>query len=119
MVEEAYSGIRKDRGKSLSMVFYAAYLTKELKQPTFVVLTDRNDLDDQLYGQFSRAKEFLRQTPIQAQSRAHLHELLDNRTSNGIFFSTMQKFAESEEPLTDRNDVIVIADEGPTVRNMD
>ena len=98
-------------GKSLSMVFYAAYLTKELKQPTFVVLTDRNDLDDQLYGQFSRAKKFLRQTPIQAQSRAHLHELLDNRTSNGIFFSTMQKFAESEEPLTDRNDVIVIADE--------
>ena len=93
------------------MAFYAAYLTKELKQPTFVVLTDRNDLDDQLYGQFSRAKEFLRQTPIQAQSRVHLHELLDNRTSNGIFFSTMLKFAESEEPLTDRNDVIVIADE--------
>lgn len=86
-------------------------LTKELRQPTFVILTDRNDLDDQLYGQFSRAKKFLRQTPIQAQSRAHLNELLDNRTSNGIFFSTMQKFAESEEALTDRSDVIVIADE--------
>ncbi len=98
-------------GKSLSMVFYTAYLTKDLKQPTFVILTDRNDLDDQLYGQFSRAKKFLRQNPIQAESRAHLHELLDNRTSNGIFFSTMQKFAESEEALTDRNDVIVIADE--------
>lgn len=98
-------------GKSLSMVFYTAYLTKDLKQPTFVVLTDRNDLDNQLYGQFSRAKKFLRQVPVQAKSRAHLYELLDNRTSNGIFFSTMQKFAESEEALTDRNDVIVIADE--------
>lgn len=98
-------------GKSLSMVFYTAYLTKELDQPTFVVLTDRNDLDDQLYGQFSRAQRFLRQEPIQAESRKNLNELLDNRTSNGIFFSTMQKFAESEEALTNRNDVIVIADE--------
>lgn len=98
-------------GKSLSMVFYAQYLIKELGQPTFVILTDRNDLDDQLYGQFSRASRFLRQTPIQAKSRSHLNELLDNRTSNGIFFSTMQKFAESEEALTHRSDVIVMADE--------
>lgn len=98
-------------GKSLSMIFYTAYLIKELRNPTFVVLTDRNDLDDQLYGQFSRAQKFLRQEPIQAESRKNLNELLDNRTSNGIFFSTMQKFAESEEALTSRNDVIVIADE--------
>lgn len=98
-------------GKSLSMVFYTAYLTKILHNPTFVILTDRNDLDDQLYGQFSRAQRFLRQVPIQAESRKNLNELLDNRTSNGIFFSTMQKFAESEEALTNRNDVIVIADE--------
>ena len=98
-------------GKSLSMVFYTHLMTRTLDQPTFVVLTDRNDLDDQLYGQFSRVQEFLRQTPIQANSRNHLKELLNDRKSNGIFFSTMQKFAESEEPLTNREDVIVIADE--------
>lgn len=98
-------------GKSLSMVFYTQYLIRELGQPTFVVLTDRNDLDDQLYGQFCRAQKFLRQEAVQARSREDLRELLENRTSNGIFFSTMQKFAESEESLTNRNDVIVIADE--------
>lgn len=93
------------------MVFYTKYLIKELGSATFVVLTDRNDLDDQLYGQFSRAAKFLRQQPIQAKSRQHLKELLKDRVSNGIFFSTMQKFAESDEPLTFRDDVIVIADE--------
>lgn len=98
-------------GKSLSMVFYTQLVTRALDQPTFVVLTDRNDLDDQLYGQFSRVQEFLRQTPIQANSRSHLKELLNDRKSNGIFFSTMQKFAESDEPLTNRQDVIVMADE--------
>ena len=98
-------------GKSLSMVFYTGYLIRILEQPTFVILTDRNDLDDQLYGQFSRTKKFLRQEPIQAESRENLNQLLNNRKSNGIFFSTMQKFSESEEALTDRNDVIVIADE--------
>ncbi|VTU60043.1 type I restriction-modification system restriction subnit [Lactobacillus reuteri JCM 1112] [Dolosigranulum pigrum] len=98
-------------GKSLSMVFYTSYLTKALNKPTFVILTDRNDLDDQLYSQFSRAKGFLRQEPVQAKSRSHLTELLKQRTSNGIFFSTMQKFSESDEALTYRGDVIVIADE--------
>lgn len=98
-------------GKSLSMVFYTHLMTRRLKQPTFVVITDRNDLDDQLYGQFSRTQDFLRQTPIQASSRSHLKELLGDRKSNGIFFTTMQKFAESEEPLTNREDIIVIADE--------
>ncbi|WP_103981838.1 type I restriction endonuclease subunit R [Helcococcus massiliensis] len=98
-------------GKSLSMVFYTAMMSKVLDKPTFVIITDRNDLDDQLYGQFSRVENFLRQRPIQANSRAHLKELLNDRVSNGIFFTTMQKFAESDEPLTDRNDVIVIADE--------
>ena len=98
-------------GKSLSMVFYTAYMIRTLEKASFVVLTDRNDLDDQLYGQFARASQFLRQNPVQAKSRNHLHDLLDNRKSNGIFFSTMQKFAESDEPLTERNDVIVIADE--------
>ena len=98
-------------GKSLSMVFYTHLMTKVLNHPTFVVITDRNNLDDQLYGQFSRVQEFLRQSPVQATSRDHLKELLNDRVSNGIFFTTMQKFSESDESLTNRNDVIVIADE--------
>lgn len=98
-------------GKSLSMVFYAKALQKALNSPTIVVLTDRNDLDDQLYGQFSKCKDFLRQTPIQAKSRAHLKSLLDGVKANGIFFTTMQKFEESEEPLSTRRNIIVMADE--------
>lgn len=98
-------------GKSLSMVFYVKQLQERLQSPTFVVITDRNDLDEQLYGQFATCDEFLRQTPIKAESRKHLQELLDNRQANGIFFTTMQKFEESDEPLSDRRDIIVIADE--------
>ena len=98
-------------GKSLSMVFYVHLLNHELDSPTFVVLTDRNDLDNQLYSQFTKCKEFLRQTPIQAESKENLKELLNNRVSNGIFFSTIQKFEENEESFTDREDVIVIVDE--------
>lgn len=98
-------------GKSLSMVFYTKLLQEYLDSPTFVVITDRNDLDDQLYGQFSRVKDFLRQSPVQASSRKNLKELLDGRKANGIFFTTMQKFTESNEPLTQRNDIIVMADE--------
>ncbi|MGF3183377.1 type I restriction endonuclease subunit R [Facklamia sp. P12934] len=98
-------------GKSLSMAFYTHLVSRKLDQPTFIVITDRNDLDDQLYGQFSRLQKFLRQTPVQASSRQHLKELLNDRISNGIFFTTMQKFSESDEALTDRKDVIVIADE--------
>ena len=98
-------------GKSLSMVFYVHLLDQLLDSPTFVVLTDRNDLDNQLYSQFTKCKEFLRQTPIQAESKENLKELLNNRVSNGIFFSTIQKFEENEESFTDREDVIVIVDE--------
>lgn len=98
-------------GKSLSMVFYAHLLQKALNSPTIVVLTDRNDLDDQLYGQFSKCKDFLRQTPIQATSRDHLKSLLDGIKANGIFFTTIQKFEESEEPLSTRRNIIVMADE--------
>ena len=98
-------------GKSLSMVFYAHYLQKTLDSPTIVVITDRNDLDDQLFGQFSRCKDFLRQTPQQATSRANLRDLLNHRQANGIIFTTMQKFTESSEPLTDRRNVVVMADE--------
>lgn len=98
-------------GKSLSMVFYAHYLQEALESPTIVVITDRNDLDDQLYGQFARCKDFLRQTPQHAQSRIHLKELLANRQANGIIFTTMQKFEESGEPLSERRNIIVMADE--------
>lgn len=98
-------------GKSLSMVFYTKLLNQSLDNPTYVIITDRNDLDEQLYGQFSRVKDFLRQTPEQASSRKHLREILEDRKANGIFFTTMQKFSESADPLSNRNDIIVIADE--------
>lgn len=98
-------------GKSLSMVFYAHYLQEALQSPTIVVITDRNDLDDQLYGQFSRCKDFLRQTPQQAESRQNLKELLANRQANGIIFTTMQKFEESKEALSERRNIVVMADE--------
>lgn len=98
-------------GKSLSMVFYAHYLQKALESPTIVVITDRNDLDNQLYGQFSRCRDFLRQTPQQAESRQHLQELLAGRQANGIIFTTMQKFEETGEPLSERRNIVVMADE--------
>lgn len=98
-------------GKSLSMVFYTHLLQQALNSPTIVVLTDRNDLDDQLFGQFAKCEKFLRQTPIQASDRANLKELLDGREANGIIFTTMQKFEESVEPLSERRNIIVMADE--------
>lgn len=98
-------------GKSLSMVFYAHLLQEALDSPTIVVLTDRNDLDDQLYGQFARCKDFLRQEPMHAESRENLKNLLDGRKANGIIFTTMQKFEESHEPLSERHNIIVMADE--------
>lgn len=98
-------------GKSLSMVFYAHLLQKALESPTIVVLTDRNDLDDQLYSQFMKCKEFLRQEPIHAKNREHLKNWLDGRKANGIIFTTMQKFEESFECLSDRRNIIVMADE--------
>ena len=98
-------------GKSLSMVFYAHLLQNALNSPTIVVITDRNDLDNQLYSQFSKCKDFLRQEPVQASSRENLKELLDGREANGIIFTTMQKFEESAEPLSTRRNIIVMADE--------
>lgn len=118
-------------GKSLSMVFYAHLLQEALDSPTVVVLTDRNDLDDQLYGQFTRCRSFLRQTPVQADKRKlseqdiernkHLRkgdkptiglkDWLEGRVANGIIFTTMQKFEESEEALSTRRNIIVMADE--------
>ena len=98
-------------GKSLSMVFYAHLLQEALDSPTIVVLTDRNDLDDQLYSQFAKCKNFMRQEPMHAESRDNLKKLLAGRKANGIIFTTMQKFEESHEPLSERNNIIVMADE--------
>ena len=98
-------------GKSLSMVFYAHLLQEVLNSPTIVVLTDRNDLDDQLFGQFAKCANFLRQTPQQAESRQNLKELLAGRQANGIIFTTAQKFEESTDCLSDRRNIIVMADE--------
>ena len=98
-------------GKSLSMVFYAHLLQSAVSQPTIVVITDRNDLDSQLYTQFAKCKDFLRQIPVQATTRQHLRELLEGRTANGIIFTTMQKFEEYDAPLSDRRNIIVMSDE--------
>ena len=98
-------------GKSLSMVFYAHLLQQTIDSPTIVVITDRNDLDNQLYTQFSSCKDFLRQEPVQAKSREDLKNLLEGRKANGIIFTTMQKFEESNEPLSDRKNIIVMTDE--------
>lgn len=98
-------------GKSLSMVFFAHLIQKYLESPTIVVITDRNDLDDQLFGQFTRCAKFLRQQAVQAESRQNLKELLEGREANGIIFTTMQKFSDGDEPLCDRSNVIVMVDE--------
>ena len=107
--------------KSLSMVFYAHLLQQALYSPTIVVITDRNDLDDQLYGQFAKCKDFLRQEPVHATCRkltetsgkndVGLKDWLDGRQANGIIFTTMQKFEESFECLSERRNIIVMADE--------
>ena len=98
-------------GKSLSMVFYAHLLQEALDSPTIVVMTDRIDLDDQLYSQFSKCAEFLRQTPVQAESKEHLKSLLEGRKANGIIFTTMFKFERGETTLSDRHNIVVMADE--------
>jgi type I restriction enzyme R subunit len=103
-------------GKSLTMAFYAGRLVLHpaMQNPTIVVITDRNDLDDQLFGTFSRCSELLRQAPEQAQNREDLIAKLRGRAAGGIFFTTIQKFlpsAESGGPLSDRRNIVVIADE--------
>lgn len=117
-------------GKSLSMVFYAKLLQNAIDSPTIVVMTDRNDLDDQLYGQFAKCSEFLRQTPVQATCRElseeykedlrngekrkveiGVRDFLQDRTANGIIFTTMQKSEELGKPLSKRRNIILMADE--------
>lgn len=104
-------------GKSLLMAFYAGQLVRraELESPTIVVITDRNDLDDQLFGTFSMCRDLIRQTPIQADSRDDLKSAL-SRASSGVIFTTIQKFSpasgEATYPiLSDRRNIVVIADE--------
>ncbi|WP_054023784.1 type I restriction endonuclease subunit R [Bacillus sp. FJAT-28004] len=98
-------------GKSFSMVFLSAGLIARLNNPTIVVVTDRNDLDEQIHGTFSSSAEYLRQAPVRAESRENLIELLENRSIGGIFFTTIQKFTEETGLLSNRHDIIVIADE--------
>ncbi len=99
-------------GKSLTMLMLAGALVREpvLKNPTVVVVTDRNDLDDQLFGTFAMGRALLRQTPVQAESRAHLQHLLD-RAAGGVVFTTIYKFTEAHGAISARANVIVIADE--------
>jgi type I restriction enzyme R subunit len=103
-------------GKSFSMLFFAARVVRHpaMQNPTLVVLTDRNDLDDQLFGQFQRCADILGQTPVQASGREHLRELL-NRASGGVVFTTIHKFAaekgETMPELSARQNIVVIADE--------
>ena len=104
-------------GKSLTMAFYAGRIVREpaMENPTIVVLTDRNDLDDQLFGTFSRCSDLLRQPPVQAESRTHLRELL-SVAAGGVVFTTIQKFFPEEKgdrhpSLSERRNIVVIADE--------
>ena len=104
-------------GKSLTMAFYAGAIVREpaMQNPTIVVLTDRNDLDDQLFGTFARCQDLLRQPPVQAQDRADLRRLL-SVNAGGVVFTTIQKFYPEEKgdthpALSDRRNIVVIADE--------
>ena len=98
-------------GKSFSMVFYSSNMIKILKNPSIVVVTDRNDLDNQLFTTFSHCAEHLKQTPVQIESRQDLNEKLENRISGGIFFTTLQKFEEETGLFTERDDILVLVDE--------
>lgn len=105
-------------GKSLSMVFYAAKMIAdpELESPTLVVVTDRNDLDEQLYETFVASEDLMRQQPVQIESRDDLFKQLNNKQSGGVFFTTMQKFQPEKgktnvPELTSRKNIFVIADE--------
>lgn len=105
-------------GKSITMTCFAARVMQEpaMQNPTIVVITDRNDLDGQLFGVFSLAQDLLREQPVQANTRQQLRELLTNRPSGGIVFATIQKFMPGEDEdmfpvLSDRRNIVVIADE--------
>lgn len=98
-------------GKSFSMVFYAGNMIKVLRNPSIVVVTDRNDLDNQLFTTFAKCSEYLKQSPVQIESREDLQEKLENRVSGGIFFTTLQKFEEETGLFSKRDDILVLVDE--------
>lgn len=98
-------------GKSFSMVFYTGNMIKVLKNPSIVVVTDRNDLDNQLFSTFAKCSEYLKQSPVQIESREDLQEKLENRVSGGIFFTTLQKFEEETGLFSKRDDILVLVDE--------
>ena len=98
-------------GKSFSMVFYSGNMIKLLNNPTIVVVTDRNDLDNQLYETFTKCDYYLKQKPQRAESRQALDDMLKDRLSGGIFFTTLQKFEEETGLFSDRNDILVLVDE--------
>ena len=103
-------------GKSLTMLMLAGALIREphLTNPTVVVVTDRNDLDDQLFDTFAAGRALLRQVPVQADGREQLKALLD-RAAGGVVFTTIQKFAEAHGVLSERSNVVVMADWEPGV----
>ena len=98
-------------GKSFSMVFYTGNMIKKLGNPSIVVVTDRNDLDNQLYETFAKCSAYLKQEPVQIENREGLNEKLDNRKSGGIFFTTLQKFEEETGLFSNRDDILVLVDE--------
>ncbi len=98
-------------GKSFSMVFYAGNMIKSLNNPSIVVVTDRNDLDNQLFTTFAKCSAYLKQEPVQIESREDLNEKLNARKSGGIFFTTLQKFEEEMGVFSQRDDILVLVDE--------
>ncbi len=98
-------------GKSFSMVFYTGNMITRLNNPTVIVVTDRNDLDNQLFETFVKCQDFLRQKPIRVESRKGLVDKLEDKRAGGIIFTTLQKFEEETGFLSDRKDILVIADE--------
>lgn len=98
-------------GKSFSMVFYAGNMIKVLNNPSIVVVTDRNDLDNQLFSTFAKCSDYLKQEPVQIENRQDLDEKLEGRKSGGIFFTTLQKFEEETGVFSQRDDILVLVDE--------
>ena len=98
-------------GKSFSMVFYTGNMIKVLKNPSIVVVTDRNDLDNQLFTTFAKCSDYLKQSPVQIESKEDLQDKLENRVSGGIFFTTLQKFEVETGLFSKRDDILVLVDE--------
>lgn len=98
-------------GKSFSMVFYAGNMIKALNNPSIVIVTDRNDLDNQLFTTFAKCSDYLKQEPVQIENRKDLEEKLEGRKSGGIFFTTLQKFEEETGLFSERDDILVAVDE--------